>query len=343
VKTRNLKKKKVIYHILSWAGIYLLWVLVFRRYSISLSKTMTIEFCYLIFITADYYAITNFIVPEFLRKKKYFLFEISIIVVIALSAWLRSLIALQMNHHVFTTGQIIDFGSLYINSIVNISIWVLLVTIGKMLIDKMQTQQQLELLERERVKSELDYLKAQINPHALFNSLNTIYGHIDKSNQVARNILLQFSELLRYQLYDCAAEKVCLEKELEYVKNYVAFQRLRKDEKLVVCLNIGTIAEGLEIAPLLLVVLIENAFKFASNFSEKENKIGIKLFTENKLLHCCFFNTKELNEPYSSPGSNGIGIANLKRRLELLYPDKYKLTTDVDTECYETTLILDLS
>jgi len=98
----------------------------------------------------------------------------------------------------------------------------------------MQTQQQLELLEKERVKNELDYLKAQINPHALFNSLNTIYGHIDKTNQVARNILLHFSELLRYQLYDCSAEKVILEKEVEYVTNYVAFQRLRKNENLVV-------------------------------------------------------------------------------------------------------------
>ena len=67
----------------------------------------------------------------------------------------------------------------------------------------MQTQQQLEFLEKERVKNELDYLKAQINPHALFDSLNTIYGHMDKTNQVARNILLHFSELLLYQLYDC--------------------------------------------------------------------------------------------------------------------------------------------
>ena len=84
------------------------------------------------------------------------------------------------------------------------------------------------------MKNELDYLKAQINPHALFDSLYTIYGHMDKTNQVARNILFHFSELLRYQLYDCSADKVILEKEVEYVTNYVAFQRLRKNENLVV-------------------------------------------------------------------------------------------------------------
>jgi two-component system, LytTR family, sensor kinase len=232
------KGRTLVYHVLFWIGIYLLWVLVFRSYSVTLTKTMTVEFCYLIFITADYYAIINFIVPEFLFKKKYFLFVLTIVMVIALSAWLRALIALQMNRHFFHAVLATDFNTLYFNSVINISLWVLLITIGKMLTERIQTQRQIELLEKERVKSELDYLKAQINPHSLFNSLNTIYGHIDKSNQVARNILLQFAELLRYQLYDCGAEKVNLGNEMSYIKNYVAFQRLRKDEKLVVNIQI---------------------------------------------------------------------------------------------------------
>jgi LytS/YehU family sensor histidine kinase len=304
---------------------------------------MTIEFCYLIFITADYYGIVNFIVPQFLFKKKYVLFVSTTIIIIALSAWLRALVALQMNLHFFHPATIIDFGTLYMNSVINISLWVLVITIGKMLIDSMQTQQQLELLERERIKNELDYLKAQINPHALFNSLNTIYGHIDKSNQVARNILLQFSELLRYQLYDCSAEKVSLEKEIEYVKNYVAFQRLRKDEKLVVDFQIENIEKGLKIAPLLLVVLIENIFKFVSNFSDKENKIIIKIFTKDNILYSSFINTKELQQSGANKESNGIGIANLKRRLALLYAEKYELTTNIGNDFYETNLVIKLS
>jgi two-component system, LytTR family, sensor kinase len=320
-----------------------LWVLIFRRYSVSITKTMTIEFCYLIFITADYYAINNLIVPQFLHKKKYTLFITAIIIVIGFSAWLRSLVALEMNLHYFTTLTIPDFATLYVNSIINISLWVLLVTVGKMLMDRIQTQHQVELLEKERIKNELDYLKAQINPHALFNSLNTIYGHIDKSNQLARTILLQFSELLRYQLYDCGAEKVSLEKEIEYVKNYVAFQRFRKDERLVVCLDIGTIETGLKIAPLLLVVLIENAFKYASNYPDRENKICINLFTKDHVLHCSFFNTKETQPAFAPTNANGIGIANLKRRLELLYSGNFTLTSNIENEFYETSLIVDLT
>jgi two-component system LytT family sensor kinase len=297
----------------------------------------------LIFITSDYYAISSFIIPRFLHKRKYALFVSATLFVITFSAWLRALVALQMNLHFFHTNTIIDFGTLYLNSVVNISLWVLLVTIGKMLIDRMQTQQQLELLEKERIKNELDYLKAQINPHALFNSLNTIYGHIDKTNKVARNILLHFSELLRYQLYDCSAEKVILEKEVEYVRNYVAFQRLRKSENLVVTLEIENIEPKLNIAPLLLIVLIENAFKFVSNFSEKENKIAIKIFMTGTNLHSSFFNTKEVQETVAPANSNGIGIVNLKRRLELLYPHRYKLATNMENDFYETNLTIDLA
>jgi len=284
-----LKRRIFLYHFLFWAGIYLLWILVFHSYSFSLTKTITVQFCYLIFITSDFYLINNLVVPQFLLKRKYVLFVFALIITIASSAWLRALVAAQMNLLYFKTSPIADFTTLYLNSVVNISLWVLLITLGKMLIDRMQTQQKLEFLEKERIKNELDYLKAQINPHALFNSLNTIYGHIDKKNQVARNILLQFSELLRYQLYDCSAEKVHLEKELDYIENYVAFHRLRKEEKLIVSLKIENNSTDLKIAPLLLVILIENAFKFVSNFAEKDNEISIKISVEmrcfNKSAH----------------------------------------------------------
>jgi len=336
-----LRNKPLLYHSLFWAGIYLLWVLIFRSYSISITKTITVEFCYLVFITIDFYAINNFIVPQFLLKKRYILFVSTTIITIAVSAWLRALVAVQMNLHFFHAAPV-DFSTLYLNSVVNISLWILLVTIIKMLIDKIQTEQQLELLEKERVRNELDYLKAQINPHALFNSLNTIYGHIDKSNQVAKNILLQFSELLKYQLYECGAEKVDIEKEIAYIKNYVAFQRLRKDDKLIVNIDAKIITSGLTIAPLLIIVLIENAFKFVSNFPDNENKIDIEIATINNTLHCSVINTKEKQQSTSNENSGGIGIVNLKRRLELLYPKKHRLSLNNEQDFYKATLIINL-
>ncbi|MFT4153761.1 sensor histidine kinase [Parafilimonas sp.] len=238
---------------------------------------------------------------------------------------------------------LVDFKTIYLNSVVNISLWVLLVTIIKMLIDRIQTQQQLDFLEKERIQSELDYLKAQINPHALFNSLNTIYGHIDKSNQTARDALLQFSELLKYQLYECGAEKVNVEKEIAYIKNYVAFQRLRQDDKLIVNIDADNIASGSKIAPLLIVVLIENAFKFVSSFSGKQNKINIKIFTKGNLVYCSVINTKEMQHNSVNVNPGGIGIVNLKRRLELLYPDKHTLSVNNENDFYQTDLIINLA
>jgi two-component system LytT family sensor kinase len=333
------KKGDYRYHILFWTIIYALWVMVFRSYSFPLTKTMTVEFCYLIFITADYYLVSNFIIPQFLLKKKYVLFVIATVLAIVCSAWLRALVAIQMNLHLYRTTP--DFLTLYLNSVFNISFWVLIITIGKMLIDRAQNQRQLERLQKENTKNELDFLKAQINPHALFNSLNTIYGHIDKSNQVARNTLLQFSELLRYQLYDCSAEKVDLAKEIAYIKNYIAFQQLRKEDNLIVELEIENKEEGLEIAPLLLIVLIENAFKFVSNSAGKEHKVQLKLTVEDNFLHFYILNTIEADLPIGLNG--GIGITNLKRRLELLYPGKYVFSSNKSLEYYETHLRIDLS
>jgi two-component system LytT family sensor kinase len=304
---------------------------------------MTIEFCYLIFITADFYAINQFTIPRFLNKKKYIHFILFTLGIIALSAWLRALVAVQMNQNFFHVSPAPDFSNLYFNSLVNIFFWVLVITLGNMMLDRTQTQRQLELLEKERVKNELDYLKAQINPHALFNSLNTVYGNIDKSNQVARNILLQFSELLRYQLYECGEEKVNLEKEMTYIKNYISFQRWRKDEKLIVHLEIENIEPGLQIAPLLLVVLIENAFKFVSSFTDKENKICIRIYTKKNVLHSSISNTREPQLTTMNKHSNGIGIINLNRRLQLLYANKHLLLTKNDNDIYETQLTIDLT
>ncbi len=154
----NGERQEDTFHILFWAGIYLLWVLLFRSYSVAITRTMTIEFCYLLFITGDYYAIHAFAIPRLPGRKKYSLFVAAVVLVIAVSAALRAALALYMNVHYFRTvggvgtaggagmvGQI-DYGALYVRSFINISLWVLAVTLGRMLVERMQTQQQLEVV-----------------------------------------------------------------------------------------------------------------------------------------------------------------------------------------------------
>lgn len=342
-KDGHLRKRTFLYHALFWGGIYFFWVGLFRNYSFTLTRTMSIEFCYLAFITADYYLIHHVLVQRFLLKHKYLLFVLTVAGTIGLSAALRSLVAWVLNRTLFHVPIPPGLGQLYANSVVNIAIWVLLITGGKMLLDKIRHEQQLERLEKERVESELAFLKAQINPHSLFNSLNTVYGHIDKSNHTARETLLQFSELLRYQLYDCGADKVSLVKEIGYIRNYVDFQRLRKNETLIVDFDTSDIRAELQIAPLLLIVLVENAFKFVSSFPDKENRISIRIHTTGKVLYSSVVNTKERLQAIATKNSHGIGIMNLKRRLDLLYGSRYEFTTDIESEVYKANLIIDLT
>jgi len=337
-------KNNIRYHVLFWLGVYLLWVFVFRNYSFSITKTATVEFCYLVFITAGYYAIVRFIIPRFLVEKKFAWFIIINIGLIAVLALLRAVVALEMNIHIFNSSPKPTFNTLYVKSLLNIFIWVELIVLGKLIIDRVQSQRKLEILEKERVRQELDFLKAQINPHALFNSLNTIYAHIDKNNQTARNILLKFSGLLRYQLYDCAEEKISLEKELDYLRNYISFQQIRKEENLVVDVDIDTKPSCYNIAPLLLMVLIENAFKFVSNFTDRDNKIDIKITTKGNLFVFYIRNTTEHKQALSSHknSGSGIGIINLKRRLALLYAGKHEIAFNQGADYYESILKLDL-
>ncbi|MDB5132516.1 MAG: putative signal transduction histidine kinase [Mucilaginibacter sp.] len=305
---------------------------------------MTVEFCYLLFITVDYYTVVYLIFPHFLKQKKYIYFVLYTFLLIAFSALLRALVARQMSLHFFKDNFHSDFSTLYFTSLLNIFIWVQLFIFGKMIVDKIYNQQRLAILEKEKVKQELDFLKAQINPHALFNSLNTIYGHIDKHNQAARNILLKFSGLLRYQLYDCSEDNISLEKEIEYIRNYISFQQIRKDEHLKVNVEIDAEPGNHIIAPLLLVVLIENAFKFVSSFTGRENRICINLnVTGNEFMFRVYNSTEHREAAPAFLDRGGIGIVNLKRRLELLYPGRHQLYFKEGENDYEATLKLQLA
>ena len=124
--------------------------------------------------------------------------------------------------------------------------------------------------------------------------------------------------MLRYQLYECNADRVSILKEIAYLRNYVLLQQYRKEENLIVQFNTDDPLEEFEIAPLLLVVFIENAFKYVSNFEDKENKIIISLQHKKNKLDFSVFNTTE-NSHFNSNG--GIGLTNVKRRLEILYPE----------------------
>lgn len=204
-----------------------------------------------------------------------------------------------------------------------------------------QWYMQRELLQQirlEKLNTELDYLKAQMNPHFLFNSINTIFFQIDKQNQEARETLGKFSDMLRYQLYECNETEIAIEKELAYLKNYVELQKLRRNSHDEIEFNVSDDIRNFSLPPLLLIPFIENAFKHASGFTDRKNEVKIELSKKDQTLQLTVLNTTDS----SAKETGGIGLKNVKRRLELLFPQRYTLDVNKTTDRFEVSLILKL-
>ncbi|MBS1690099.1 MAG: histidine kinase [Bacteroidetes bacterium] len=333
-----MKTNKVLYHFAFWLLAYLFWVFIFRNSTLVLTHAITIQFCYLVFIAANYYFNILYNIPQLLNKKEYLKFTLLFVLGITVTALMRVPVSMWVSRYVFKLSNIhFDYFAVFYNSFVNILFWVVVILSGRMIIEKIRSEVYIEQIEKERVANELDFLRAQFNPHFLFNSINSIYAHIDKSNKTARNMLLVFSDMLRYQLYECNVEKIALERELNYIRNYIAIQKGRLDERIAISFCDGAIKAPIQIAPLILVTFIENAFKYVGFNESKSNCIDISLTYKNGNLAFRVFNTKDafINKVEKA---SGLGIANVKRRLELLYPGKHELRIDDHEESYEINL-----
>jgi two-component system, LytTR family, sensor kinase len=208
----------------------------------------------------------------------------------------------------------------------------------RLLSDHWTSQAKYEALQKEKARTELYFLKAQLNPHFLFNLINSLYAEIDKSNTSARNIILKFTDMLRYQLYECNVENIAIEKEVEYLRNYVALEKLRKEDYLRTDFTTKGDLKGFEVAPLLFIPFVENAFKYASNHENKANLISIGLEKDKTYVIFECRNSKDNIVSRNLVEDSGIGISNVKRRLELLYPGKHQLTIENEEEFFQVNL-----
>ncbi len=197
-----------------------------------------------------------------------------------------------------------------------------------------------EELVKEQRTVQLELLKNQLNPHFLFNSLNTLYSTIDSGNENARHILLKISDMLRYQLYECNHEKVTLEQELSYIQDYIAIQTLRIEAPLTIGLDRDTGANQALIPPLLIFPLIENAFKYVSHDKMAENWVKISFKKNVNSITFSVSNTfhkPDINNPMEE---SGIGLSNIRKRLNLLYQNPELISIDHSNEIFTVTLTI---
>jgi LytS/YehU family sensor histidine kinase len=194
-------------------------------------------------------------------------------------------------------------------------------------------------------KSELNLLQSQLSPHFLFNTLNNLYGLSISDHQKIPQLLLKLAELLRYSVYDATEIYVPLKNEMSYIQNYIDFEKIRIGDRLVLTTEIEEMLDPeIRIAPMMLIVFIENAFKHSRNTASLEIFVDIKLkIWGNSILFLVknsFGIEKEENNMLNKSG--GFGLANVTKRLELLYPNAHELTVKSDERFYSVELRLNI-
>ncbi|WP_394748970.1 sensor histidine kinase [Spongiimicrobium salis] len=185
--------------------------------------------------------------------------------------------------------------------------------------------QSMKEIEQKQLETELRLLKNQINPHFLFNSLNSIYVMLGKNLKGGKEMLLQFSEILSHQLYEATKKSIALEREFENLRNYISIEKIRHEDLVEVAYSFPVIQKQLAISPMLLLPIIENAFKHG------QSSQGYRIHVQSHIEHDTTLNfsvensISNENRQKKYTESSGIGLANVKRRLELIYPNRHLL------------------
>jgi two-component system LytT family sensor kinase len=218
-------------------------------------------------------------------------------------------------------------------------------TILKIISDWFRNLRDQQELEAQTMQSELRFLRSQINPHFLFNTLNNIYALTLQKSDLAPDTVIKLSEMMRYMLYECNEKQVLLSKEIQYLRNYLDLEKLRLSHAIEVNFEVQGRVSDQKIAPLMFLPFLENSFKHGVMRTISRGYVNFRLLVDGNQLHMYLENSKpeKLPMPDRHRPSGGIGLVNVRRRLELLYPGRYSLHLEDAPTAYSVLLDLDLS
>ena len=336
--------KRVLLHIIFWCCILLFFSSIF-----GVGNTIDINVFYFslflmpVTIGATYVSIYK-LLPDYLITKRYFLFGLYSVytLIVLISAVIFSIFFALAVLTDFKFAKMTTLSKSGIFILTSICLVVIIVSAFKLLkLNLKQSKRTIELESKileaqlKLKEQELNYLKMQIHPHFLFNTLNTMYGFALKKAEQTPDMILKLSNLLDYLLYQTEKPFVLLSEEIEHIKDYIALEQMRFNETLNVNMDVQLDSENTNIAPMLLLPFIENSFKHGSINNGILN-IDITLSTTNSLI---YFRIQNSNSKHSA-SKQGIGLENIKKRLELLYPDAYNLNITNTTSKFEVELQL---
>ncbi len=352
-------KRKV--HIALWSIFTVMYTLnIMFLYSTTITISFVFAFRNLFGAMFFFYFIFYFLVPKALENNKRTLFLIGLFI----PFWAWGIInylfmKLLSNHFYISDKELMTSVQLIANksfveiispkSIFQTAFGVLMIVSPplsiKLIAEISKSATKTIRLERDNLNLEVNFLRSQLNPHFLFNTLNNIYSLSVRNNPHASVLVLQLSDMMRFTLYESNLEKVELTKEVDFLFNYVELERVRYGKNVNIEFNCDRDAtEGYEIAPLLTFPFIENAFKHGLDTSENEKWLKISISIANHIMYFEISNSKGKDALFkqNNPQSGGIGIANTKKRLALLYPNRHSLTIKNEPDFYTINLNLTL-
>lgn len=334
INTENTIPKK--YHIIFWLGYFsfnvVRWGSYFDDYWYSL-KSNLVEFpLHIIIVYLNIY----FLIPKFILTKKYkryiFLLLLSLGILYVVRTGLNYLLVTKNIwpeaegfQQAFTFNHIVAvvLGELYV---------VALASAIKLTVDWVYEKTRFEKLKKVQLRTELNFLKSQIQPHFFFNTLNNLYALTLEKSDTAPSVVLKLSDIMQYVLYDVKEPLIRLFDEINYIQNYLDLERLRYGDKINSTIEIAGNIDTLKVPPLLFLPFIENCFKHGTkNNPNIDVAINFEI-TENKYL--IFKVENSLNKNVNFKTTHGIGIQNVKRRLELLYDSDFELQTIINEQKY---------
>ncbi len=335
-------RKQIIAHAIAWAAIIEFFLFITSTGG-SIKYENVVVFVYFGILNIGIFYINYlYILPRFLVNQHYKTLAINILGLILISGLVKSGLAYLFKDIVLNGARERQmnnsFLGYYVGAIFTSTFFILLSTALRFSIDWFVNQKSRKNLENEKLTAELAFLKSQINPHFLLNSLNNIYSLAYQRAEKTPEAILKLAEIMRYMLYESNDAKVDLEKEIRYLENYIELQKIRYKDTAFVNFNVECEDKGETIVPLILIPFVENAFKHGV-VNDAKNPVEIKICIENNKLIFKVANKKNLQ---NKDETGGIGFHNVKRRLDLLYPDKYKLEIDDQPLNYTCELFLDL-
>jgi len=331
---------QIFWHTLFWVALTTLILFVAK----SNAKLTTLELSVItLFFAIDislFYVHYLWLIPRFLNKKRYRVYVFSLVISLVAYGLVKYGFAVIFKQQVLMRPKMpeITFGEFFLSTTFTNIVFLFLSAVLKFTGDWFLNERIQRDLENQRLSAELAFLKSQINPHFLFNSLNSIYSLAYQRSETTPEAILKLAEIMRYMLYDCNDNKVDLVKELQYLQNYIDLQKIRFANKAYIDFKVEGKVDTQQIVPLLLVAFVENAFKHGVA-NNPLTPIRLLIDVEESHLHFYIQNKKHTN---NRDESGGIGLNNVKRRLDLLYKGKYNLDIrdEADTYTVELSLVL---